>query len=66
MRYIITYQFITRYTTRQITSMCPRLTSSSVVRSFQMSFQSELSLAWQQYRTDRAVLYRYVMCLSNK
>ena len=59
MRCIITYQFITRYTTRQITSMCPRLTSSSVVRSFQMSFQSELSFG---NNIALIALFSIVMC----
>ena len=63
MRCIITYQFITRYTTRQITSMCPRLTSSSVVRSFQMSFQSELSFG---NNIALIALFSIVMCSSNK
>ena len=63
MRYIITYQFITRYTTRQITSMCPRLTSSSVVRSFKMSFQIELSFG---NSIALIALFSIVMCSSNK
>ena len=63
MRYIITYQFITRYTTRQITSMCPRLTSSSVVRSFKMSFQIELSFG---NNIALIALFSIVMCSSNK
>ena len=63
MRCIITYQFITRYTTRQITSMCPRLTSSSVVRSFQMSFQIELSFG---NNIALIALFSIVMCSSNK
>ena len=64
MRCIITYQFITRYTTRQITSMP---TSDQVLRgpvfSDELPGQGELSFG---NNIALIALFSIVMCSSNK